>query len=120
MKKQILNQSGELSAGETETPSGTQSTSAESTQPQASRPISVMLDSTARQSQDSQHTKTQEADMETPNTTYAKLIHAAAAKLGVKVEWIKVKLRNGKSGYALFFDSSMWAVDPQSKELKES
>lgn len=48
---------------------------------------------------------------------HAKIISAFAAKLGALVEWRKVSLRDGREGYALFFDTDKWLVDPLTKEL---
>mgnify|MGYP006957772507 FL=1 len=44
-----------------------------------------------------------------PNAEF-RLIHALAGKLGKKVEWKKIVLTDGRSGWMLFFDSANWQV----------
>jgi hypothetical protein len=57
---------------------------------------------------------------DTPNSpaVAAKMIQAFAAKLGALVEWRRVRLPSGRSGFVLFFDVSKWEVDPVSKALR--
>lgn len=115
MKKQKSGQNGGSKDAATELPLDTQSTSVELTKPQENHHISVMLDTTARQSKDSPAT-------EKPlgvghNANYANLISALADKLGDLIEWRKITLKDGRSGWALFFSSDKWLVDPTTREL---
>lgn len=115
MKKQNSNPNGVSSDEAIETLSVMQSLNAVSTQLQENRPISVMLDTTAPQSHNSPPTPNSQE--RSPNANYASLIHALAVKLSKLVEWRKVELADGRHGYALFFDSAKWLVDPDTKEL---
>ena len=47
-----------------------------------------------------------------PNSTNTemRLIHALAGKLGKLVEWKKITLRDGRTGWVLFFDAAKWEV----------
>lgn len=119
MKKQTLNPSGELNAEATATLLGTPSSKEVLTSQQGNRPILVMLDSTVSQKQGFQLTTKQEEVIEAPNDTDIKLFLASAAKLGTKVEWIRITREDESKGYALFFSDNNWQVDPQTRELKE-
>lgn len=90
-------------------PQATQSSSEESPS------ISVTLVSTPHPSQISQATRNSLA-----NQTHAKVISAFASKLGELVEWRRIELGDGRTGFVLFFDDKKWSVDPVTKELLPS
>jgi hypothetical protein len=107
-KKRKSSQTGVLNEGMTEPQRATQSTNA------ANQSMSVTLVSTARQSPNSQHTPN---SLVNPHLMHVRIISAFAAKLGALVEWRKIELGDGRTGYALFFDEKKWLVDPVTKEL---
>lgn len=105
--QQKSDQDGVLNVEMTASPQATPSTNAENP---STLDMSV---SKAPQSLVSQRTPN------SPNATLSRFILAFAAKL-VKagmVEWKKVTLGSGREGYALFFPTDKWGVDPETKEL---
>lgn len=109
--QQVSNQDGVLKEGMIELQPDMQSTNAES------RSTLDTLDSTVPLSPNFQATENSKEDMKNPNASFAQLIMAFAGKLGKLVEWRKIKLGDGREGYALFFELGKWEVDPVSKEL---
>lgn len=107
-KKHKSSQTGVLKEGTTETQQDMQSTNG------ANPSISVTLASTAPPNPNSQLTPN---SLVNPHLTHVRIIGAFAAKLGALVEWRKIELGDGRTGYALFFDAKKWLVDPVTKEL---
>jgi len=114
-KQQKSNQNGGLNGAMTVPHQVTQSSSADLTPLLTSPLISDTSASTVPQKNDSPLTPNSLGV--TPNELHTKLIHALAVKLGVLVEWRKVELGDGRTGWALFFDERKWLVDPLTKEL---
>lgn len=94
----------------------TPSTDAASTLLPKSPPMSVTLDSTVQTNQAVDFQLTPNSQELTPNARKAKLLHALAAGLGALVVWKRVTL-GGRQGWALFFDETLWVIDPQTQEL---
>lgn len=98
-KRQPSTQNGVLKSGMTEHRQDLPSTNA------ASLSISGTLGITASQSE------SPKASQLTPNShpnSEFRLIHALATKLGTSVRWIEVTTKDGRKGWALFFDASVW------------
>lgn len=107
-KKQASSRAGVLKSEMTDSQQGTQFTNAENPS------MSVTLASTAPKNQNSQATPN---SLVNPRAVHAKIISAFAEKLGTLVEWRRLELGDGRTGYVLFFDDTNWLVDPVSREL---
>lgn len=107
MKKLKSSQNGGLKGEVTGTPLGTQSSSAALPKTQENQPILVMLDTTVPTKTASPITEAQQKAEHEAN--YAKMIRSFAEKLGGRVEWHKITLKDGRNGLALFFPADKWS-----------
>ncbi len=96
----------------TELPQASQSTNGEN--PSTSDTSVIIAEVKSRK--DSQLTPN--SHPENPNTAYVQIIFAFVAKLGKLVEIKKIALQDGRDGWAIFFPTESWEVDPVSKILK--
>jgi len=103
MVEPILIPSGASSSDETiETPQDTQSLSGE-----GKKNTSDTLDLKAQKNQNSQATANSQIDSP---ISIGRLIQTFAAKLKKRVEWRKIELLDGRTGWVLFFDETMWEL----------
>lgn len=114
-RKQKLDRSGELKDVMTDTQQDTRSSSAGLT-PLAENPHTLVMSGSIPPLSPS-FQATPNSKKISPNVTHSKIITAFAAQLGALVEWRKIELGDGRTGWALFFDEHKWLVDPFTNEL---